>query len=628
MGYGRWAMRYASILTLLLLVACGPFRPASVALDRGQAQRGEAVTATLSGLDPKTASVEVGGVPAQAEADGPQTLIFTVPEGVAAGLQAVVVRQGGRQAGASLAVLGDVLSDRVDLIVRPDVTLDELRKRLAEYPFEVVGEIRPLSPSLDQGPCSGALAEIDVAGTPLGLALEQLKDLDDIALYIDPRSSYGIGAIDHLGAIRAREAHARGRSGQGVTIAVLDTGVSAHPELAGRLRGDLGFNALDPGPPEDDYDAPNSPGHGTPIAVLAAGQTLGVAPQAEVMPVKVCDGTGTCLSSHVILGLCHAVSAVEPTRLVLNLSLGGDTPTAALNAILAYALEQGAVVAAAGGNQGEQGSPTHYPAAFPLDGMLAVAALAPQERPCVGFEALESQSVFQVGDAFNDGGVTVRLEPFVGLDGREHRGGMAFVGNDRQAGGSGQELALASITLRFDFGEEFDGLSLRYGGSGAVSLSVNGEVYVTEPIEALDGLTLGGVAVAVEPDDTRYGGMLRLHGPMAGDGVALGGEYLWLDDICPVSWGPAVFSTRGEYLDLAAPGAGLTAGRPDGSLFAGYEGTSFATPLVAGALALWREAYPDLSPAEIAQQVKAVARPLAFPADQVGVGMLELAEQP
>jgi subtilisin family serine protease len=69
---------------------------------------------------------------------------------------------------------------------------------------------------------------------------------------------------------------------------------------------------------------------------------------------------------------------------VLNLSLGGPSPTGAIHAVLNWASRQGAVVVAAGGNQHGRGDPREYPAAFASGSasqvalpLLAVAALAP-----------------------------------------------------------------------------------------------------------------------------------------------------------------------------------------------------------------------------------------------------------
>ena len=67
-------------------------------------------------------------------------------------------------------------------------------------------------------------------------------------------------------------------TGQGVTVYVFDGGVSTnHPELAGRVR--IGYTAF-----PDDPEICNA--HGTAVAGAIAGKTLGVAPDAEIVDVK------------------------------------------------------------------------------------------------------------------------------------------------------------------------------------------------------------------------------------------------------------------------------------------------------------------------------------------------------
>lgn len=70
-------------------------------------------------------------------------------------------------------------------------------------------------------------------------------------------------------------------SGAGVTVYVFDGGVvDSHPELAGRVR--RGFDAFPDGPPVCNA-------HGTAVAGAVAGTTLGVAPEAEIVDVKMVD---------------------------------------------------------------------------------------------------------------------------------------------------------------------------------------------------------------------------------------------------------------------------------------------------------------------------------------------------
>lgn len=70
-------------------------------------------------------------------------------------------------------------------------------------------------------------------------------------------------------------------SGAGVTVYVFDGGVFAsHPELAGRVR--RGYDAFPDGPAVCNA-------HGTAVAGAVAGATLGVAPEAEIVDVKMVD---------------------------------------------------------------------------------------------------------------------------------------------------------------------------------------------------------------------------------------------------------------------------------------------------------------------------------------------------
>src|SRR5213079_2983333 len=72
-------------------------------------------------------------------------------------------------------------------------------------------------------------------------------------------------------------------TGHGVTVYVFDGGVLAsHPELAGRVR--KGYDAW----PQDDSVC-NA--HGTAVAGAIGGRTLGVAPEAEIVDVKMVECT-------------------------------------------------------------------------------------------------------------------------------------------------------------------------------------------------------------------------------------------------------------------------------------------------------------------------------------------------
>ena len=70
----------------------------------------------------------------------------------------------------------------------------------------------------------------------------------------------------------------------------------------------------------------------------------------------------------------------------------------------------------------------------------------------------------------------------------------------------------------------------------------------------------------------------------------------------------ATWSNFGEDVDLAAPGACLSSTYP-GGLYAISSGTSFATPLVAGAAALYISTHPGATPAQVQAALIAAAEP-------------------
>jgi subtilisin family serine protease len=97
---------------------------------------------------------------------------------------------------------------------------------------------------------------------------------------------------------------------------------------------------------------------------------------------------------------------------------------------------------------------------------------------------------------------------------------------------------------------------------------------------------------------------------------------------------PTGFSNESAAVDLGAPGVGIltgvpagfdTDGTPDG--FTIVDGTSFASPMVAAAIAWVRAARPELTPFQAAQVVRLGARDVGAPGyeNATGFGVLNLA---
>ncbi len=162
-----------------------------------------------------------------------------------------------------------------------------------------------------------------------------------------------------LDQVNAREAWARGARGAGTTVAVVDTGVDlAHPDLSSKLvAGDdfvAGQTDCPPGPQDEN-------GHGTHVAGIAAAVTnngigvAGVAPDAQIMPVRVLDADGSGSSDDVAAGIRWAA---DNGAEVINLSLG-ELPIVGqleplneeIEAAVTHAWDSGSLVVAAAGNE-------------------------------------------------------------------------------------------------------------------------------------------------------------------------------------------------------------------------------------------------------------------------------------
>ncbi|MFI7101553.1 type VII secretion-associated serine protease mycosin [Streptomyces sp. NPDC050161] len=202
-----------------------------------------------------------------------------------------------------------------------------------------------------------------------------------------PARADGIRAQEWaLEAIHAQEAW-QTTKGDGITVAVLDTGVDAsHPDLKGQVLPDrdlVGFGAA--------QGDPAWATHGTGMAGIIAGHghgpgrvdgVLGVAPQARILPVRVIleddDPQRKRARAERSGALADGIRyAADHGADVINLSLGDDSasahPEPREDAAIQYALGKGVPVVASAGNGGKEGNRASYPAAYP--GVIAVTAV-------------------------------------------------------------------------------------------------------------------------------------------------------------------------------------------------------------------------------------------------------------
>ena len=85
---------------------------------------------------------------------------------------------------------------------------------------------------------------------------------------------------------------------------------------------------------------------------------------------------------------------------------------------------------------------------------------------------------------------------------------------------------------------------------------------------------------------------------------------------------PSSFSNFGK-IEIAAPGRDVFSAAPRPRLYATMSGTSMATPHVAGCAALWAQTSPALRGMALWRRLQTSARPLPFPANRVGAGLVQ-----
>ncbi|MDI3417951.1 S8 family serine peptidase [Streptomyces sp. B-S-A12] len=150
-----------------------------------------------------------------------------------------------------------------------------------------------------------------------------------------------------------------GSTGEGVTVAVIDTGVEKTPmELQGQVLDRKDFAPHKPGDEHTDYE-----GHGTGIAGLIAGTgagqggdgAFGLAPGSKILPLRIpFDSLGSKFDKPLVEAIRYAA---DSDAKVINISIGGPADIAGADAVVEYALPKGKLIFASAGNEGEHGSP-------------------------------------------------------------------------------------------------------------------------------------------------------------------------------------------------------------------------------------------------------------------------------
>ncbi|QJC54153.1 S8 family serine peptidase [Paenibacillus albicereus] len=474
--------------------------------------------------------------------------------------------------------------------------------------------------------------------------------------------------ISPLKQIGATDAWAKGITGKGIKVGVIDTGVDyLHPDLKDAYKGgyDSYFNDDDPYEEIPDAATKNTgTSHGThvsgTIAAREANQTeysqKGVAYESELHVYKVLGfnyetGRSSGSSAQVIDGIEHAV---EDGMDVINLSLGSDdakdafTPDAIAlnNAVLA-----GVVAVVANGNNAEDSEQHFYSMGSPASSQLSIsvgAATSPSET----YGAEVTASVYRKDSLETVTGSVYDLDlPIVSWM-IKHNDFASEIGTGQQ------EAIYVNIGAEKDYvGKDVEGKIVllsrgsttfvdkfkqaRDHGAKAVVIfngnaDASGKAILTESIVDSNGVDRDGpignffgdgFTVPVLDLDGKTGRALARFALSAKDSSVRFDFAEYTAELDPgdrmagfSSRGPNADGILGIKPDVVAPGVAVMSTWPaygKGIQGASYDeaysrssGTSMATPHVAGLAALLQQAHPEWTPFDIRAALANTADPI------------------
>ena len=435
-----------------------------------------------------------------------------------------------------------------------------------------------------------------------------------------PATPWGITAV-HAG-----QAWAQSSAGAKARVLVLDTGIDAeHPAIAANFEKGRNFTESAAGGVIDsDYN--DTEGHGTHCSgtILGVYNTAtgftGVAPKAKLLMGKVCSAEG-CSSIAIVEGINWGIQEKVD---VISMSLGGPFGANSEKQAVVKADKAGVVVVAASGNGaddpnyspnkadpkcGAAGNPfqpnmcgVSFPGAFPT--VVAVGALD---------STLAKTGFSQWGpelDVTAPGAAVVSSVPRG--SGRESKVELTINGETKLVNSSafgGTELfatpAVNQLVVVPGVGkpEDFAGVNVE----GKFVLVSRGEIKFADKVKnAIEAKAVGVVIYNNKP------GLMQ--GSLSEDGSLIAYPVVMVEQ----TTGAALVAelTKGNAVTAAISTLP--------SDYAAFDGTSMATPHVAGVVALIRSANKNLTPAQVRAILTSTATPLS-PNDtnQFGAGIVQ-----
>lgn len=426
-------------------------------------------------------------------------------------------------------------------------------------------------------------------------------------------------------AVHAADAWAQSGAGAKSRVLVLDTGIDEdHPAIAPNFEKGRNFTE-DANGQTDPAAYQDGEGHGTHCSGTILGAYnqatgfTGVAPKAKLLMGRVCGAEG-CSSIAVVEGINWGIQEKVD---VISMSLGGPVGAPAEKAAVTKADKAGIVVVAASGNGADaptyspnkndpkcrSGNPfqpsecgVSFPGAFPT--VVAVGAINSDlvktnfsqwgpELDIVGPGAAVVSSVPRGTGRVSDVVLTI--------NGVEQKVKSSAFG--------GTELFTNAVTNTLvsvpGVGKPEDFAKVNVEGKFA--LVKRGEIKFADKVKnAIEAKAAGVIIYNKEP------GLMQ--GSLSEDGSVINLPVVMIEQ------------TVGDSLaaELARGGSATAAVKTLASDYASFDGTSMATPHVAGVVALIRSANKNLTPAQVRSILTSTAKPLS-PNDtnQYGAGVVQ-----
>ncbi|WP_188207608.1 S8 family serine peptidase [Alkalibacillus aidingensis] len=383
-------------------------------------------------------------------------------------------------------------------------------------------------------------------------------------------------------------------TGKGIKVGVIDTGIDySHPDLANNFKGGFDLVDFDEDPMETTKEQGLPTEHGTHVAgiIAANGQMRGVAPDADIHAYRALGPGGTGSSAQILAAL---EKAVKDGMDIINLSLGVDvnSPDYPMAEAVNQAFDLGVSVVVANGNSG----PNDWTVSSPATAEKAIsvgAGYTEIEFPEIAIHQQDPIPVRQI--PYSEPWSFKKAYP---LEHVENIDGLTPTIQDRI-------LVIDKQSLTYP---EIISAVTENGAKGVIIYSDEND----DPNEWQWVLTKIPVIYMSEEEVE----------PLIQHHNWVETEYETDTD------NMAEFSARGPVTsdwtikpDITAPGVDVVSTIPGG--YAALQGTSMASPYIAGVIALLKEKNPDASPQELKDQVLTAAEVFEEKPSAQGVGFID-----